>query len=104
GRLTRLLLATFAQLYRERGGDGRTRHRCPQVLFLMLGFAILRSANEQVNPARAFEQEQIIDIGFAVAHADEVGSRTVRARRTDCLQTAQPFLALLLVNRTLLVV
>jgi hypothetical protein len=64
--------------------------------------AIPRGANQQLDAPRAGSREDVIDIGFPIANADQVGRGTAVTRGGDGVEAVEPLLTFLLADRELL--
>src|SRR5207249_4827091 len=65
-----------------------------------MGSASAGGATSETCPAR--RHQDVIDIGFPIAHADHAGRGTAVACREDGVETVEPLLALLLADGQLL--
>jgi hypothetical protein len=88
----------------ERGGrrDRLGSDRGPHVALGVGHAAVPRRPDQQVDPGGALHGQEIVDIGFAVAHADKAGLGTGPPGSQDGLDARQPLLAFFLGNGPLL--
>ena len=83
----------------ELGRHGLGRDRVPHIALWCVDTAIPGGANQQLHACRTWRRQDVIDIGFPIADADQAGCGTAVARRLDGVKTVEPFLAFLLADR-----
>jgi hypothetical protein len=86
----------------ELGRHGLGHNRVPHIALRRINTAIPRGANQQIDAHRAGSRQDVIDIGFPIADADQVGRGTVVTRGVDGVETGEPLLTFLLADGELL--
>jgi len=86
----------------EVGRDGLSRDRGPHIPLWRVDTAIPGGAQQEIHAGRAWRGQDIIDIGFPIADADQVGRGTAVACGVDGVKTVEPLLTFLLANGELL--
>jgi hypothetical protein len=90
------LRAATRDVQEELGRNRLGRDRRPPIPLWRLDTALPGGANEQINACRAGRCQDVIDSGFPVADADQVGRGTAVARSGDGVKTVEPRLTFLL--------
>src|SRR5437899_13046437 len=96
------LRAAPRDVQEELGRHGLSHDRVPYVALRRVDTAIPRGANQQIDAHRAGSREDVIDIGFPIADADQVRRGTAVTRGVDGVETGEPPLTLLLADGELL--
>jgi hypothetical protein len=89
-------------VHEEGGRHGLGHHRVPHIALRRVDTAIPRGANQQIDAQRAGSRKDVIDIGFPIADADQVGRGTAVTRGEDGVEAVEPLLTFLLADRELL--
>jgi hypothetical protein len=96
------LRAATRDVEEELGRDGLGRDRSPHIPLWRVDTTIPRGPQQEIHACRAWRGQDIIDIGFPIADADQVGGGTAVARRVDGVKTVEPLLTFLLADGELL--
>jgi hypothetical protein len=96
------LRAATRDVQEELGRNGLRRDRVPHLPLRRVDTAIPGGANQQIDARGAGSRQDVIDIGFPIADADQVGRGTSVARRVDGVKTVEPLLTLFLADGQLL--
>jgi len=96
------LRAAPRDVQEELGRHGLGHDRVPHIALRRVDTAIPRGTNQQIDALRAGSREDVIDIGFPIADADQVGRGTAVTRGVDGVETVEPLLTFLLADGELL--
>src|SRR4249920_1962879 len=84
------------------GHNGLGRDRGPPLPLRRVDTAIPGGAQQQLHACRAWCRQDVIDLSFSIANADQSGRRTTVVCGVDGVETVEPLLTFLLTDGKLL--
>jgi hypothetical protein len=100
-RFTRGLRAATRDVQEDLGRVGLGCDRGPHIPLWRVDTAVPRGAYQEINACRAWRCQDVIDIGFPIADADQASGGTTVAGGVDGVETVEPLLTFLLADREL---